>query len=67
MKIKGPRLPYPNFQQLDRAVREKKRCKDGQPVAALDELARSLVTLNPNLSNIGHNRDIRRHFGDFII
>jgi hypothetical protein len=67
MKIRGIKGLYPNFQQLDRAARERKRGNDGKTVASLDELARSLITLNPNLSNIGRGGDVRRHFGDFII
>ncbi len=66
MKIQGFKGPYPNFQQLDRAVREKKQGKSVHMETSLDELARSLITLNPNLSNIGRNKDIRRHYGDFI-
>jgi hypothetical protein len=67
MKNSDIRMPYPNFQRLDRVVREKKHKRDGQTEDILNELARSICTLNPKLSKIGHNKDIRRHFGDFII
>lgn len=67
MKIPSTKGLYPNFQQLDRAAREKKRGKAALAAAILEALAKSQSTLNPNLSDASHNRDIRRHITDYII
>jgi ribosomal protein S9 len=65
--MKIPIELYPNLQRLDRAAREKKHGKTDQMAAILEALAKSLSTLNPNLSDARHNRDLNRNIADFII
>ncbi len=56
-----------NFQQLDRAVREKESGMVAQMNAIAESLIKSQSSLNPYLCDPSHNRDPRRHTADFII
>jgi hypothetical protein len=56
-----------SFQQLDRAVKLKKRGDKAEMAAVLEALIESQNTLNPNLSTPNHNRDLHTHINNFII
>jgi hypothetical protein len=56
-----------SFQQLDRAVKSKKRGEKAEMDAIVQGLLASQSTLNPNLSTPNHNRDLHTHINNFII